>query len=60
MDPRSFDILVQLLEPHLQCNEEMKLRAMKESRSGPITVTSRVGAGLIMLAGGRFMESLGR
>jgi hypothetical protein len=40
------------------CGSEMASLSMNQTRSFPISVASRVGAGLIMLAGGRSLESM--
>ena len=58
LDPGSFDVLIQLLQPCLTVSEEMSRRAMSQCKTKPITVSSRVGVGLIMLAGGRVVECM--
>jgi hypothetical protein len=58
VDPSGFDHLIQLLTPRLSIDETMAQRSMNQTKSLPITVASRVGAGLIMLSGGRYMESM--
>jgi hypothetical protein len=58
LEPQSFDILVELLGCHLQSNHEMANLAAIRCQSDPISVESRIGAALIMLAGGRYVESM--
>jgi hypothetical protein len=58
VDPKGFDILHQLLSQMLSVNDEMASRSMSSSRSNPITSSSRLGAALIMLGGGRRIEAM--
>ena len=56
--PRQFDTLHEMISPILQKNGEMAKRAMSKCKSNQITTESRLGAALIMLAGGRAMEAM--
>ena len=47
-----------ILEPTLQVNENMANLAMIRTQSDPISTASRVGSALILLAGGRVLESM--
>lgn len=58
LDPQSFDLLVEYLSPALHANQAMSSLAMNQCGSQMISVASRVGAGLIILGGGRPMESM--
>ena len=58
LDPKAFDILLELLLPSLTVNEEMAARAMARTRSEPIKASSRLGAALIILSGGRYIEAM--
>ncbi len=51
VDPKSFDILVGLLEPRLQRNVVKAENSLSGCGSEPISVASRLGIALIMLAG---------
>jgi DDE superfamily endonuclease len=55
LDPSSFDVLSGMLEMHLQVDQKMSKISTK---SGPISTKSRLGAALIILAGGRRVESM--
>jgi hypothetical protein len=57
VDPGGFDILVTLLEKDLTRNEKFAMNSLSGS-SKAVTVDSRVGAALIMLAGGRRIEAM--
>jgi DDE superfamily endonuclease len=54
-DPVSFDLLSEMIEPDLDVNASM---AKISTKSAPITIHSRLGAALIILAGGRRMEAM--
>ena len=58
LDPSGFDYLVSLLQPALEIDSNMASLAMRRSGSEQISTTSRVGAALIILAGGRVVESM--
>lgn len=58
MDPKSFDVLLQVLGSSLDRNKAMAKLAMTKCKSGEITAASRLGAALIMLGGGRHMEAM--
>jgi len=58
LDPSSFDLLLQMLSPRISVDEKMECVAMCGTGSAPITPDSRLGAALIMLAGGRRLESM--
>ena len=58
LSPHAFDRLVEMLDPTLMSNQTMAALAMSKSGSAPISTSSRVGAALIMLAGGRAIESM--
>lgn len=58
LSPKAFYQLYEMLGSSLDVNQDMASRAMGRSGSAPITPMSRMAAGLIMLGGGRFMESM--
>lgn len=58
LGPKQFDMLCDMLSPIIDKNQEMAQRAMAKCKSAPISTDSRVGAALIMLAGGRATESM--
>jgi AcrR family transcriptional regulator len=58
VDAGGFDLLHELLGERLQKNEEMARRSSGTSGSDPISSASRLGAGLIFLAGGRGIEAM--
>lgn len=58
LDPGGFQILVDMLRPALDVNEDMAGRSMATSGSGPISTDSRLAAALIMLSGGRYVEAM--
>jgi hypothetical protein len=58
LDPNTFDILLHLIGPSLEVNERQARNAMGKSGSAPISTASRIGAALIMLGGGRRIESM--
>ena len=47
-----------ILEPTLQVNENMANLAMIRTQSDQISTASRVGSALILLSGGRVLESV--
>ena len=55
LDPVSFDLLSDMLEPGILVDQDM---ANMSTKSGPITSHSRLGAALIILAGGRRIEAM--
>ena len=55
LDPSSFDILSGMLEMYPQVDKKM---SQISTKSGPISTNSRLGAALIILAGGRRVESM--
>ena len=55
LDPASFDVLSGMLEMDLQVNQKT---SKVSTKSGAITTNSRLGAALIILAGGRRIESM--
>lgn len=56
--PQIFNLLIELLEPCLRRNFAMQQLALSESLSEPVSSASKIGATLIVLAGGRVMESM--
>jgi hypothetical protein len=58
LDPAGFDQLVQMLTPALEVDQKMAAIAMSSSYSQRITEGSRLGAALIILAGGRRIEAM--
>jgi len=58
LDPGGFDLLHEMLSPRLTVNELKASASNMRSGSGDIGTDSRLGAALIMLAGGRFMEAM--
>ena len=58
LDPGGFDVLHELLHSRLQVDELQAARQSATSKAAPVTVTSRVGAALIMLDGGRRIEAI--
>jgi len=58
MNPASYDILLEMLTPSLAVNQNMANMAMNQCKSKPITADSRLAACLIILGGGRVMESM--
>ncbi len=58
LDPRTFDMLLVYMEPYLKIDARMAKVAMGTSKSQPISLASRLGAALIILAGGRAAETL--
>jgi hypothetical protein len=58
MNPSSFNILVEMLEPLIAVDNKMAALSLHRSGSQLISPSSRVGACLIMLGGGRVMESM--
>lgn len=58
LDPGGFDLLHDLLEGQLSVNEQMARVSGCAAGSGLISTQSRLGAALIMLAGGRALESM--
>lgn len=56
VDPSGFDILTRLLQNSLMKDQVQAKRSLSGTASTPITVDSRIGAALIMLAGGRQIE----
>ncbi len=58
VDPKGFDILVEILGPMLEKDNDMAKRSMSKCKSSPISPTSRLGACLIILAGGRVIEAM--
>ena len=55
LDPKSFDLLSEMFEMDLNVNDRM---AKLSTNCGPITTHSRLGAALIILAGGRRVEAM--
>lgn len=58
VDPRGFDILHELLGSTIDRSGRYSALAMTTSGSSEITPASRLGAALIMLSGGRRVESM--
>jgi hypothetical protein len=58
IDPGGFDVLVNLVQEVMPCDKKMALVKAAESQSDPISIDSKVGAALILLGGGRVMESM--
>jgi hypothetical protein len=58
LNPQSFDILVNLLDCYFPINYEMSNMTSIRCGSDAISTSSRIGAALIMLAGGRYVEAM--
>ena len=58
LSPKLFDTLHEMLFDSLTVNNEMAARAMSNTKSDPISPSSRLGATLIMLGGGRRIEAM--
>jgi len=58
MDLRGFDILTQMLEEVMPVDNNMAIVKSREAGSDPISIHSKLGAALIILGGGRVMESM--
>lgn len=58
LDPRSFNLLVEMLDPILRKNPTNAANSLSGSGAMPISVASRVAVTLIMLAGGRYVEAM--
>ena len=58
VDPQGFDILVNLLEEVMPMNIKMAQLKSLESNTDPVSTASKLGAALIVLSGGRVMESM--
>jgi hypothetical protein len=58
MSPVCFDCLHSILEPLLQVNETKALASMGNDSNRLISTASRLGIALIILGGGRSMESM--
>lgn len=56
--PKGFDILLELLYDYLKVDEEMARRSQSLSGSKVVSVASRLGMALIILAGGRPLEAM--
>lgn len=56
--PSQFDVLCDILEPHLCVNASMAALCAKKTGSDPIGIDSVVGQAMIILSGGRCMESM--
>ena len=56
--PRQFDTLHEMIAHMIDKNQEMATRAMAKCKSEVITTCSRLGAALIILAGGRHVEAM--
>ncbi len=53
VDPKGYDILVDMIDHKINRNEIKAINSLGSSGSRPISVASRLGICLIMLAGGR-------
>jgi hypothetical protein len=58
LDPKRFKIIHELIAPMISVNQSMAQVSMSKSGSAPISSDSRLGAALIMLAGGRRIEAM--
>jgi DDE superfamily endonuclease len=58
VDPRGFDILHEILDASISRDEKYSAIAMSKNGSSHIKSASRLGATLIMLGGGRRLESM--
>ena len=58
VDPRGFEILTELLESSISRDDYYSRKAVSKSGFKSISTASRLGATLIMLGGGRKMESM--
>ena len=58
LSPQLFDVLANMCEPYLAVNTRMAGVSNSKTCSEQISVNSRVGTGLIMAAGGRYIEAM--